>query len=206
MPPLDAQAELAVSDIVQPAKGLEPMLEKPARLTMDGRYEPAAKHAIVRQLRLDAGPMQVAGNADCPARREAERNSGAAYGRVRCGRVELLGRHLPFRRRGSTPTLTHKSGALRAQISAGIDRFASAMPELATLVGPNPTLNATISRSHFRHRPRRHRQDSAVHSERQRAGCRRTCRWSKAPRSVSTQRTSEGCSRSSARPSAAPSA
>ena len=34
---------------------------------------------------------------------------------------------------------------MRAQISAGIDRFASAMPELATLVGPNPTLNATIS-------------------------------------------------------------
>ena len=75
MPPLDAQAELAVSDIVQPAKGLEPLLEKPARLTIDGRYEPAAKHAIVRQLRLDAGPMQVAGNADV---RLAEKPSGTA--------------------------------------------------------------------------------------------------------------------------------
>ena len=73
MPPLDAQAELVVSDIVQPAKGLEPLLEKPARLTIDGRYEPAAKHAIVP--RLDAGPMQVAGNADV---RLAEKPSGTA--------------------------------------------------------------------------------------------------------------------------------
>ncbi len=75
MPPLDAQAELVVSDIVQPAEGLQPLLEKPARLTIDGRYEPAAKHAIVRQLRLDAGPVQVAGNADV---RLADKPSGTA--------------------------------------------------------------------------------------------------------------------------------
>ena len=73
--PLEAQAELVVSDIVQPEKNLQPLFEKPARLTLDARYEPDAKHAIVRQLRLDAGPIQVAGNADL---RLAEKLIGTA--------------------------------------------------------------------------------------------------------------------------------
>ena len=97
MPPLDARAELVLSDIVQPSKGLEPLLEQPVRLTLDGRYEPGGKHAIVRQLRLDAGPMQVAGNADL---RLAEKLTGTAvlqHERVRSGFVEPAGRYLALR-------------------------------------------------------------------------------------------------------------
>jgi translocation and assembly module TamB len=146
IPPLDAQAELVVSDIVQPAKSLQPLLEKPARLTIDGRYEPAVKHAIVRQLRLDAGPMQVAGNADL---RLAPKPSGTAVLHMDefdvAALSSLAGTSLSGRARLDANLDAQESGALRAQISAGIDRFASAMPELATLVGPNPTLQATIS-------------------------------------------------------------
>ena len=146
MPPLDARAELVSSDIVQPSKSLEPLLEQPVRLTLDGRYEPGAKHVIVRQLRLDAGPIQVAGNADL---RLAEKITGRAV----LGTNEfdvaslspLAGTSLSGKARLNASLDAQESGALRARISAGIERFASAMPELATLVGPSPTLSATIS-------------------------------------------------------------
>jgi translocation and assembly module TamB len=146
MPPLDGQAELVVNDIVQPAKGLQPLFEKPARLSLDGRYEPAAKHAIVRQLRLDAGPMQVAGNADVQL---AGKPIGTAVLRMDefdvAALSALAGTSLSGRARLDADLDARASGALRARISAGIDRFASAMPELAALVGPDPTLKATIS-------------------------------------------------------------
>ena len=146
IPPLDTQAEIVVDDIVQPAKGLQPLFEKPARLSIDGRYEPAAKHAIVRQLRLEAGPMQVTGNADVQL---AEKPSGTAFLHMDefdvAALSSLAGTSLSGKARLDADLEAQESGALRARISAGIDRFASAMPELATLVGPNPTLKATIS-------------------------------------------------------------
>ena len=43
MPSLEAQAELVISDIVQPEKNLQQLFEKPVRLTLDARYEPDAK-------------------------------------------------------------------------------------------------------------------------------------------------------------------
>ncbi len=98
MPPLDARAELVVSDIVQPSKGLEPLLEQPARLTLDARYEPDEKHAIVRQLRLDAGPMQVTGNADLHLADELTGTAVLQHERVRSGAVERAGRYLALRK------------------------------------------------------------------------------------------------------------
>ncbi|MGE5777692.1 MAG: translocation/assembly module TamB domain-containing protein, partial [Hyphomicrobiales bacterium] len=145
MPPLDARAELVLSDIVQPARGLEPLLEQPVRLAIDGCYEPDGKHAIMRQLRLDAGPIQVVGNADL---RLAEKIIGTAV----LGTNEfdlaslsaLAGTSLSGRARLDAKLDAEQSGALRAQVKAGIERFASAMPELTTLVGANPTLTATV--------------------------------------------------------------
>ena len=117
MPPLDVRAELVLSDIVQPARGLEPLLEQPVRLAIDGRYEPDGKHAIVRQLRLDAGPIQVVGNADL---RLAEKIIGTAV----LGTNEfdlaslsaLAGTSLSGRARLDAKLDAEQSGALRAQV------------------------------------------------------------------------------------------
>jgi translocation and assembly module TamB len=146
MPPLDAQAELVVGDVVQPLKDLEPLLKEPARLTLDGRYEPVAKHAIVRRLRLDAGPIRVAGNADL---RVAEKIVGTAVLDTNefdmAALSPLAGTSLSGKAQLNASFDAEESGALRAQVKAGIERFASAMPELTTLVGANPTLTATVS-------------------------------------------------------------
>jgi translocation and assembly module TamB len=146
MPPLDAQAELVLSDIVQPSKSLAPLLKQPARLALDGRYEPSGKHAIVSQLRLDAGPIQVAGNANLYL---AEKIAGTAVLHMDefdlASLSSLVGTSLSGKARLDANLDAQESGALRAQVSAGIERFASAIPELATLVGPNPTLTATVS-------------------------------------------------------------
>ena len=146
MPLLDAQAELVVSDIVQPEKNLQPLFEKPVRLTLDARYEPDAKHAIVRQLRLDAGPIQVAGNADLHL---AQKLVGRAALRMDefdvAALSSLAGTSLSGKARLGANLDAEESGALRAEVRAGVEQFTSAMPELATLLGANPTLTAKLS-------------------------------------------------------------
>ena len=146
MPPLDAQAELVLSDIVQPVRGLQPLLAQATRLSIDGRYEPAAKHALVRRLRLDAGPMQITGNADL---RLAEKLTGTAVLHMDEFEVATLsalaGTTISGKARLDANIDAQENGALRASISTGIARFTSARPELATLVGPSPTLTAMIS-------------------------------------------------------------
>ena len=143
MPSLEAQAELVISDIVQPEKNLQQLFEKPVRLTLDARYEPDAKHAIVRR-RLDAGPMQVAGNADL---RLAEKLIGTAALRIEADVAalsSLAGTSLFGKARLDANLDAEESGALRAEVRAGVEQFTSAMPELVTLLGGNPTLTAKV--------------------------------------------------------------
>ena len=115
-------------------------------MALDGRYEPAGKHAIVRQLRLDAGPIQVAGNADL---RLAEKITGTAVlgtNEFDVGSLSgLAGTGLSGTARLDAKLDAEESGSLRARVSAGIERFASAVPELQALVGSHPTLTATVS-------------------------------------------------------------
>ena len=89
--------------------------------------------------------MQVAGNADL---RLAEKLIGTAALRIEefdvAALSSLAGTSLFGKARLDANLDAEESGALRAEVRAGVEQFTSAMPELVTLLGGNPTLTAKV--------------------------------------------------------------
>lgn len=143
LPPIALQAQLLARDITPPAPGLKPLLGQPLRVTLDGRYDPAASQALIRTLQATLGPIDLSAKADVTL---GDTPSGTAELHTNdfpmAPLSELAGAPLAGQGRITAQLDAAKDGGFEVSLNTAAKEFTSAEPQLAALLGRSPTVQA----------------------------------------------------------------
>jgi Uncharacterized protein conserved in bacteria len=146
MPPIDLKADLVARALVPPSPELAPLLTDPVTVSLDGRYDIDRSHALIRSLQANAGPIALAAKADLVL---GAQPSGTAEVRANefalAPLSKLVGAPIDGRGRLDAQLSAKEDGRFELTLQSGASRFTSSASELATLLGPDPTVQAKAS-------------------------------------------------------------